>query len=607
MKVNIPSSSRRIFQDNKNQFNGNISESFNLDLTSNRGKIGVTRTKKVADVVKSFGPYTYPVLGIGNATFGIFYAGGDGSLDNIYQGGETAFSSTFVRDSSSAKIGPDEGDMIIVADKVYVSDSQLITYTTMGTFGIWTDIASPALTDNTMHLMTSLGDKVYVTNDNDAVWSIDTDTNVLSDTGTSTLVLGLGGYSITVLMAGLDRVWVGVSGRGSRVANGVTYIYEWDGESENAPSQRYEIDASGLICGVIKDGVPYVLDTNGRLLRYSGSTFVEVARLPYKEGEFMNGFDSGTLGSRAIKPRSITVDGDEILINVSNLLEGGYFADFPSGVWAWSEENGLYHKLSASYQEVADTGTTNMTDFGQMRVAQAGAIFVHNPTSASFQETGEGGRIIFSQQYFNSSNDDISYVTANDVTLLTAIFADDTKNDTQKYGYFITNEIHTENIEETWQKVYTKHKKLINSGDSVVVKYRTEIQDKITGDIEWSNTQTILTSADLSNYSQGDEMQVVQGIGSGKSFTIESITSTGSGYSVTLTEAFTGATGSAVAQFSNFKYFGEINYGETKQYKGFTLPNNNQSPVVQFKVCMQFTGKNELYGIQAISKTNINE
>jgi len=212
-----------------------------------------------------------------------------------------------------------------------------------------------------------------------------------------------------------------------------------------------------------------------------------------------------------------------------------------------------------------------------------------------------------SQQYFNSSNDDISYVTANDVTLLTAIFADDTKNDTQKYGYFITNEIHTENIEETWQKVYAKHKKLINSGDSVVVKYRTEIQDKITGDIEWSNTQTILTSADLSNYSQGDEMQVVQGIGSGKSFTIESITSTGSGYSVTLTEAFTGATGSAVAQFSNFKYFGEINYGETKQYKGFTLPNNNQSPVVQFKVCMQFTGKNELYGIQAISKTNINE
>lgn len=607
MKVNIPPQSRRILQDNKNQFNGNIAESFNLDLTSTRGKIGVTRTKKVADVVKFFAPYTYNVLGISSGVFGLFYAGGDGYLDNIYEGGISAFSSTFVRDASSAKIGPGEGDLLVVNDRVIVTDSQSFHHTTQDTFGIWTEVTSPALTDNTMHLLTSLGDNVYVTNQHDKIGVINS-SNVLSLTGTGTLDLQNEGYCITVLMSGLDRVWVGVSGRGNRVANGVCYIYEWDGESENSPSQRYEIDASGLICGVVKDGIPYVLDTNGRLLRYSGASFTEVARLSYKEGEQMYGFDSSTLGqNRAIQPRSITVDGDEILINVSNRLEGDYFADFPSGVWAWSEENGLYHKLSASYQEVADTGTTNMTDWGQIRVASAGAIFVHNINQGlSIYDTGEGGRIIFAQQYFNSADDETSYLTANDVTLLTAIFADDTKNNTQKWGYFITPEIHTNDVTESWHNIYAKFKPFLNSTDKVVVKYRTEIKDKTIADVSWVNTQTILTSTDVSGYEQGDEIQFIQGIGSGKSFHIKSIADNGSSYTITLDDTFDGATGTAKAEFSNFKKAGEITYSsKMKSWKELPLPKDNNSPVAQFKVCMQFTGKNELYGITINSNKTI--
>ncbi len=608
MKISIPSSSRRIYQDNKNQFNGNIAESFNLDLTSGRGKIGVTRTKKVADVSASFST-TQLVSNINQSNGLLFYFGAEvGSFGSIYQGGSTAFSSTFVRDSSSAVFSSGSSDLIITNGTAYASGNDSIFYSTITAFGIWTEVSTPALDSSTPHLLSSLGNRVYVSNLDYKIATVDS-SNVLSLTGTGTCNFNLPGYTITVLMSGLDRVWVGFSSLQNGQL-GTTYIYEWDGESENAPSQRYEIDASGLICGVVKDGIPFVLDTNGRLLRYSGSTFTEVGRLPYKNGEIMNSFNSNQLNQRAIHPRAITVDQDEILINVTNRLQNDsdgnqYYADFPSGVWAWSEENGLYHKLSASYQEVADTGTTNIGDYGQIRVAQAGAIFVHD-SQDQLQKTGEGGRIIFSQRYFNSSNDSTDSISV-DVSYLTAIFADDTKNNTQKYGYFITRELHTEDIEETWQKLYAKNKKLINSGDKVVVKYRTEMQDKVTGDFEWSNNQTILTSADLSNYSQGDEMQVVQGIGSGKSFTIQSITSTGSGYSVTLTESFAGGVGSGVAQFSNFRYFGEIAYGHPDQYKSFTLPVNNKSPVVQFKVCMQFTGNNELYGIQAISKSNIKE
>lgn len=609
MKVNIPGSSRRILQDNKNQFNGNISESFNLDLTSNRGKIGVTRTKKVADVVKSFGPYTYQVLGISSGVFGLFYAGGDGSLDNIYEGGSSAFSSTFVRDASSAKIGPDEGDLLVVNDRVIVTDSQSFHHTTMDTFGIWTEVTSPALTDNTMHLLTSLGDNVYVTNLHDKIGVIDS-SNVLSLTGTSTIDLGLDGYSITVLMSGLDRIWIGVSGRGSRVQNGVCYIYEWDGETENVPNQRYEIDASGLICGVVKDGIPYVLDTNGRLLRYSGASFTEVARLPYKQGEQMYGFDSGTLGQRrAIQPRSITVDGDEILINVSNRLEGDYWADFPSGVWAWSEENGLYHKLSSSYQAVADTGTTNLTDWGQMRVASAGAIFVHNINQGlSIYDTGEGGRIIFAQQYFNSADDETSYLTANDVTLLTAIFADDTKDNTQKFGYFITNEIITDNIEEAWQNLYLKYEQFLNSTDKCVVKYKIGNKEKTIGAINWLDIDRFTTTLDISEYKQGDEVTFIQGYASGKSFHIRSMSEDSGTYTVILDENVqTSCYGkSSITEFNDFKKLGSVEYGvKMNGWKEFPLTGNKSSVAIKFKVCMQFTGNDKIYGIQVNSNENI--
>lgn len=606
MKTNIPSQSKRILQDNKNQFNGNIAESFNLDLTSKRGKIGVTRTKLVELVEHETGALTFGVSGINQANGNLFYFGAE-TQDGIYEGGSTAFSSTFVRDSTSADHSPSTSDLHITNGTAYASDSQSVWYSDIGSFGTWTEISSPALTDATPHLLSSLGNRVYVSNLDHKIATINS-SNVLSLTGTGTCDFELDGYTITVLMSGLDRVWVGFSSLQDGQF-GTTYIYEWDGESENQPSQRYEIDASGLICGVIKDGLPYILDTNGRLLRYAGATFVEVARLPYKKGQLMEGFNSNQLNQRTIHPRAITVDQDEILINVSNLIQSdgttSMFADFPSGVWAYSEENGLYHKLSASYQAVDDTGTTNITDFGQMQVAQAGAIFVHDPI-VNINGSGEGGRIIFSQRYFNSADSDTE-TSDYDITYLTAIFADDTQNDTQKYGYFITRELHTEEIEETWQKIYVKHKRLLDSADSVVVKYRGEVKPKVTTDIAWVNSKTLNTSGDLSAFSQGEEIQIVQGIGSGKSFTIDTITSTGSGYTVTIKEEFTGATGTAVAQFTNFYNVGETTYTDQSRYKGFTIPKDNHSPMAQFKVCLQFTGEDELYGIQTISKSNIKE
>lgn len=606
MKVNIPSQSRRILQDNKNPFNGNIAESFNLDLTSTRGKIGVTRTKKVADVVAPQAQ-TFQVGAINQANGNLIYVGGGSALDLVYEGGPTAFSSTFVRDSSSVGYAPSRSDVHINNATMYVTESSSFSYSQISSFGSWTEVSSPALDSSSPHLLTSLDDKTYVTNLDYKVGYISS-ANVLTLTGDNTLDLGMSGYTITVFMASLSRVWIGLSSLQTG-RFGTTYVYEWDGAS-NLPNQRYEIDASGLICGVIKDGTPYVLDTNGRLLRYSGASFTEVARLPYKNGELMEGFNTNQFNQRAIHPRAITVDQDEILINVSNRIQSdstdSNWADFPSGVWAWSEENGLYHKYSASYQAVADTGTTNLTDWGQMRVAQAGAIFVHDAIE-NISQAGEGGRVIFSQRYFNSADSDTE-VADVDVTYLTAIFADDTKQNTQKWGYFITPEIHTNDITESWQNIYAKFKPFLDSSDKVVVKYKTEKKDKITADFTFSDINIVTSTADLSDVTQGDEIQIIQGYGSGKSFHIRSITENAGTYTIIPDETFDSLVigQTFVGEVDNWIKAGEIQYATPmKQWKEFTINKDTNSPVAQFKVCMQFTGNDELYGITINSNKNI--
>lgn len=611
MKISIPSQSRRIFQDNENQFNGNIAESFNLTL-DNEGKFGVTRTKKIDDFEALGGDeFLENISIIGQLSFVPFVAGAGSSQSFFLGTGNNSFysaSGNFVRGAGSTTVNEAYSDFKFFNNAGYLSTTNSIEYSATLSSG-WTTITG--LTSSTVHLLTVFGDRLYVTNDNDKVAHVTT-SNVLNTTGNGTIDLNMPGFTTTVLMNGLDRVWIGLSST-SQNSSDVTYIYEWDGESENTPSQKYEIDASGLICGVVKDGTPYVLDTNGRLLRYAGASFVEVARLPYKDGEIMDGFASNRMDTRAIHPRAITVNQEEILINVSNLLEGSsttdkYWADFPSGVWSYSEKHGLYHKYSSSIQAVSDTGTTNLTDYGQQRVLKAGGIFIHdNKLKSVTKDSDEGGRVIFAQQYYLGSNDNTESLNYNN-TFKTGVFANDTQENTQKWGYFITPELHSENITEIWQNIYAKFRPFLNSTDKVVVKYRTEVKDKVFADFTFSDIDRVTSTDDLSSVIQGDEIQIIQGYGSGKSFHVKSITEDGGTYTIIPDEVFDSVVigQTFVAEIGNWIKVGEITYADPmNQWKEFGISKKNQTPVAQFKICMQFTGKNELYGVQINSNKNI--
>lgn len=601
---------KRFFQDNKNQFNGNIKETFNIDFKLDRGKVSPTRTKKVSDFVYSVPAGTAEIYAITQGGSIPIVFGVDTTEKGVYRGDTNTFLfSSFSQIALSApEADSSVSDFTIANGQGYVTTDTSFWHAESNGLLNWTEVSSPALSSGYPHLLTSLGSKVYVTNLDYKVGYINT-SNVLTLSGDNTIDLAIAGYTITVFMAGLDRIWIGVSSTSTN-QNDKCFIYEWDGASSQV-SQQYEIDAPGLLCGVIKDGVPYVVDARGRILTYAGSTFKEVARFPLEDGEHFDGYTSTNLAGRSIHPRGITVDQDEILINVSNRLHNSdnsesYWGNFPSGIWAYSEENGLYHKLSASYQAPGDTGTTNMTDYGQYRVLRGGAIFVQD-AATSLQKSGEGGRIVFSQIYFTGSED--TNVTFSDGYNM-GLFTDDTKDDTQKYGYIVFSDLISDNIVDTWQKIYVKYKKLINSTDAIVVKYKSEESRPTVISGTWTSSTEFFTTDNISSYAVGDEIQVIQGQGSGKAAHIVTLTDEGGGQTlVKLDEDYANVANSGTfkAYIDNWIKAGSAEYTDGSQYKGFTLSKENTSPILQVKICMQFTGKNRFYGAKIINKNLINE
>ena len=587
MPRNIPKNTI-LRQSNRSDRLGDIVESYNIDLSSNQGSVRTTKCKLVFDETddSDFGSGNSGVStieffdnGLAVGSGGRYWIGGNAPSDSLTQDvtGGTPSGLQTTR-SSGSKFN----------DGIYLpSLSSVEKYTGSA----WSTISG--LNGSSPHITTVMDDKLYITNLYDKVGHV-TSGDVLNLTGPSTLDLDLFGYTITFFESANDRIWIGVASNNNA---GICWVYEWDGADEDSFTRRYTIEANGIVSGKLKDGIPYIVDTRGRLLVLSGTGFLEVDRFPVGNETFYQ-FESNFIAQR-IHPKGMAVLGDELLINISNLKNSSTveFFDFPAGVWAWSRETGLYHKYSPSLQPASDTGTTNLTDYGQMRFADAGPITIIDPVEPT---STDNGLVVFGLGYYADADN-------ADSDQLMGLFTSDELDTSQKWGYFVTSKEFSAGVEDTWSKVYNVYKKLLNSTDKIVVKYRTEEDVPTEATITWSDTDTFTSTTDLSDYEEGDEVQVVQGIGSGKSAHISSISESGCTYTVNLDDTFTGATGTAIAKLSKWIKAGEITDEDEKQWKAHTITKKNISPWIQLKVAMQFTGKNELYRTRIINSPNVNE
>lgn len=116
---------------------------------------------------------------------------------------------------------------------------------------------------------------------------------------------------------------------------------------------------------------------------------------------------------------------------------------------------------------------------------------------------------------------------------------------TENRGYFVTSKFMSGQLQEDWQKLFIKHSDLNTSLDKIVVKYRTsnnrtltKIKDGTDGIITWSDADTFTTTdPQWSAVQAGDEVEIIQGTGSGYLLHVDSISEAGGTYTVNLDES----------------------------------------------------------------------
>lgn len=571
---------------------GSLKSSFNLDLNTNKKHTRVSpRMIITTDGISNLGTAVgFSRFNGGSGENGFFTVAGD----RVFSSNAVDASATFAASSGSATThSSDTADIKFFGAANKLVTSMQTTFQSNNGSG-WTAVSGTNLTSGTPHMMTEYGNRMYCTDDFKKVISLDTSMNTtLSGTYTFTLnslSSSNVGLAFSQILGAKSAIWLFTI----NYALGLpARVFLWDGVTDSTPlnSQGYILDSGGVWCAILINDTPYIINTEGRLQYFAGETFVDVenGRLPIDKNKFLKNSFSG-VNNRPIHPNGMQLYPDnKIRIFVNNQYEDDTYDEFfQAGIYEFDLKNtalGWYHIETPSLY------TSTVTDYGQGRIARVGGLFY----AKSNFSTATGVNLIGAQVYTDASS--TKYIIATDNTADTI----------QKYGYLVTGKIYPQPdqygnvpIESIWQKVFIRHKKLLDGADSITIKHRTEEISPVEATITWTSTNTFTTTTDVSALI-GYEVEILQGKGGGKCAHIVSVSGSGT-YTVTLDDTFTGASsGTAKARFQNWKKIGTNTKQTVQWFEGMI---GYTAPWIQFKVCMQFTGKNEIDDIVVVSNTN---
>lgn len=174
-------------------------------------------------------------------------------------------------------------------------------------------------------------------------------------------------------------------------------------------------------------------------------------------------------------------------------------------------------------------------------------------------------------------------------------------------GYFITPKIFSTEVTDTFNKFVLKFAPFTDEADAIIIKYRTYDDENIEQVISnsswfatWTSTTTFTTTeVGMARYKtrfdagEKDEVEFVQGGGSGYIANITNITEAGGTYTVTLDEDYPYYESGDTANFCvrNWKRWKEILYGDSNANQYFI---NEQLGVsgkfIQFKIELRGVG-----------------
>lgn len=578
----LPGQSKRWIQTNQSDLLGNLWSTFNIDLTSNVGRLRVSPRMMLTMSEDTDADFTGAPVGFKLFNSRIY------TSSNAYVWYATAVpGAVFTQDSATStpsNCGQNYSDLEVFNGKLYVSSASTVVNELDSTGATWTTVSG--LTGSTPHLMCQYANRLYVTDADFKIKSYSGSGGALTapsgTPNTAAYTLDLTSQTsnyITFIKAASNRIWIGtINLYGNQCS-----IYEWDGAAAQ-PLREYIVEARGVISCVIKDDIPYVVDSEGRLLSWSSGHFTELARLPL-DRKYLANASRVSQNLRFIHPNGMAVDNGRILLFINNeyATSGNIPETCPSGIWEYDSNNGLYHKYSLSVYPLAG-GT--ITDYGHNRISRVGALAALRDD----QHESTNGRLICGAIYFTNA-------TASKV----AAFVDESSDTVQKSGYFILTKSEGENIQENWNKAILSFKQLASEDDKIQLKYRTTEAAATEATITWTSTTTFTTSTSFLG-KEGYEVEITAGVGAGKTAHITQVDVTGATYTVTLDETFTSATGTGKARVQNWTKGGTFTSDTVAQIADFMI--DKTSTWLQVKVCLTVTGKFEIDNVFLINTTN---
>lgn len=596
----------RYLQTNRSDVLGSLWSSFNIDLQSNPGRLRLSQ-KLVTNTTSSddadlglpcafeyFDDRWWAICGT-----------------RVFKNSSDAITGSFSEDASTGAqtdYTPRESDLKVFNDRLWSTTTDNLYSKAQGSgTGDWT---SRDALGGGIHQMNYFKkhNRLYYIDNSDTISSIGTADDVKNSVGDYFIDLGLpNSKEITCIDSNSDSMWIGTrSTSNSAIGLGTEgSICQWDGISSQI-IREFKINAAGVMAICIVDDIPYAIDSEGRILQFTGYSFKEIGRLPVSRvlltGATVTGSDLFFVHYNGMIPTK----NNTILIMVDNTNSDNgetINENLPSGIWEIDLNNGnVTHRYSLTLK--SRTGS-DVTDFGQNRILAAGAI-KSNPFSSD--STAGRGTLLVGAGYYTDAT-----------TTKYGIFIDSPAEpasdvEGQKRGYIVTTWFESSDIVESWKEITAAFRLFLASTSKLIFKYRFSETTPVYATITWVDTTHFTTTTNISGYgpnatgfdgSIGGEVEILQGTGSGACVHITNISESGGTYTVTIDNAVTGVTtGTAKARFQKWiKILPEIT-GQVLPYGRVSIDKKNT--VVEIKMVMEFTGNDEFNKFILNSENHIN-
>jgi hypothetical protein len=512
-------------------------------------------------------------------------------------------------------------------NRFYESTDTAVNYNTGGT---WTANAITGLSSSYRHALAVFRNRktLCVSNGNvlkqyDTSHASSTDLTIPSD------------YEIVGLAYNNYRMGIITRlGTDSAGQNAECFFFSWDGATTEA-NQGVSLGAYSSVAIVPYKSSFVVITSSGEWLYWNGGGFDKMAQFPFylseaRWGDLLNYLSYGD--NLVIDGDVIYANVGFDLTGIGRKDEE-YLPNNPSGVWCYDPQVGLYHRYSPSlskayfhniteanvntttnvfttsvtipatgnpailtsdavggltlgivYYVIKTASTTfqlaetkelalagvaiditsasanqyfwmyDIVDYGASYSSKAGAVALWGTSTRAYRDVIYGGR------YLDSA-------LTSQISLCSAVPFLESR------GYFVTPKIYSDQVKDSQQKIFCKHRPL-NTNDKIIFKVKTRerlglpVTSATSGSFIWTSDNEGYTTFDLSEaktaFDSGDELEIefIAGMGAGQMVKITSIEEEDGTYALILEESVVGAAASLKSHFviDMWKKVGEVNY-----------------------------------------------